>query len=204
MSSFHRSDWLSLASPIVTLMIVVGGYWVGYLQEKGKNRATAEDIGKLTRAVEDIKTENAARLAEISHQNAVLIEQLKSQNQLRAAAIDRRLQAHQEAYELWRKLIGAMHSDDYDKVVLECQTWWDQNCLYLEKEPRQEFYQAYMFAGSVRQRSLYGSGMSQDALNVAIENERKIYECGNVIVRAVELPALADGAEGKRATAESR
>lgn len=204
MSSFHRSDWLSLASPIVTLMIVAGGYCIAYLQEKGRNRATVEDIGRLTRAVEDIKTENAARLAEISHQNAVLIEQLKSQNHLRAAAIDRRLQAHQEAYELWRKLIGAMHSDDYGKVVLACQTWWDQNCLYLEKEPRQEFYQAYMFAGSVRQRSQYSDRMSQDALDVARENERKIYECGNVIVRAVELPALADGAEGKRTTAESR
>jgi hypothetical protein len=26
MSSFHRSDWLSVVSPIVTLLIVAGGY----------------------------------------------------------------------------------------------------------------------------------------------------------------------------------
>jgi hypothetical protein len=75
MSSFHRSDWLSVVSPIVTLLIVAGGYYIAYFQEKGKNRAAAEDVGKLTRVVESIKKENAAQLAEISHQNAVLIEQ---------------------------------------------------------------------------------------------------------------------------------
>jgi hypothetical protein len=56
MRSFHRSDWLSVASPIVT-----GGYYIAYFQEKRKNRAAAEDIDKLTRVAESIKTENTAQ-----------------------------------------------------------------------------------------------------------------------------------------------
>jgi hypothetical protein len=186
---------------LVTMITAGGGAYFGtYLREKRKNRATAEDIDRLTRAVEAIKTENAAQLAELAHQNGIVIEQLKARHQLRVAAIDRRLAAHQEAYELWRTLISTMHSSSssFATTVMACQTWWDRNCLYLESEPRQAFYTAYMMAGSVRQRSEYGSSMSQDALKAASEHERKIYECGEIIVQAVALPSLAAGAEKER------
>jgi hypothetical protein len=122
MSSFHRSDWLSVVSPIVTLLIVAGGYVVRYMQEKGKNRAAVEDIGELTRIVDAIKTENATRLASISHQNAVLIEQLKAKHELRFAAVDRRLQAHQEAFSRWRKLVANVHHEAIGPVAIECQS----------------------------------------------------------------------------------
>lgn len=191
MSSFHRTEWLALASPIVTLLIVASGYVVSYMQEKGKNRATSKDIGELTRTVEDIKAENAARLAEISHQNAVLIEQLKATHELRFAAVDRRLQAHQEAFSRWRKLIANIHKEDIGPVAVECQTWWNDNALYLEPEVRNAFNRAYFAA--LDHRALLESSRGSGANHEPIEdNMHLVLTLGDVIMRAVALPSLTE------------
>ena len=177
---------------LVTLVVAgVGAYFGAYLREKGKNRATVEDIDRLTRVVESIKTENAARLAEISHQNAVLIEQLKSQNQLRLAAVDRRLQAHQEAFVHWRRLVAVAHSEEVGKVVMECQTWWEQNALYLEPQVRDAFNRAYHAAAA--HRSLVHIQYHDVAsLANANENWQLVMAPGDIIMEAVALPALND------------
>ena len=70
-----------------------GAYFGTYLREKGKNLATKEDLAELTRIVEAIKNEHAKEL-----------EVVKGRQQLRMAALDKRLQAHQEAFALWRRL----------------------------------------------------------------------------------------------------
>jgi hypothetical protein len=189
MSSFHRSDWLSLASPIVTLLIVVGGYGLAYLQEKGKNRAMAEDIDRLTRTVESIKTENAVSLANLAHQNGLLLEQLKSRQQLRVAAIDKRLQAHQEAFTRWRRLIAVAHSEKVGEVVVECQTWWEQNALYLEPQVRDAFNRAYFAAATHRSLVNVPSRDESTAADVR-ENWRLMLAAGDIIMEAVALPAL--------------
>ncbi|HDR8983186.1 hypothetical protein QZM46_07630 [Burkholderia vietnamiensis] len=207
MSSFHRTEWLAVASPIVTLLIVASGYVVSYMQEKGKNRAVSKDIGKLTRTVEDIKTENAARLAAISHQNAVLIEQLKATHELRFAAVDRRLQAHQEAFSRWRKLIANIHKEDIGPVAVECQAWWNDNALYLEPEVRNAFNRAYFAA--LDHRTLLESGRGAGTDHKPIEdNMRLVLTLGDVIMRAVALPSLTEhetktaGAQVPRKTSE--
>jgi hypothetical protein len=191
MSSFHRTDWLAVVSPIVTLLIVASGYIVSYMQEKGKNRATAQDIDKLTRTVESIKTENAERLAAISHQNAVLIEQLKATHELRFAAVNRRLQAHQEAFSRWRKLIANIHKESIGAVAVECQTWWNDNALYLEPEVRNAFNRAYFAA--LDHRALLDSGREARTDHKPSEdNMQLVLTLGDVIMRAVALPSLTE------------
>jgi len=191
MSSFHRSDWLSVVSPIVTLLVVAGGYYVAYFQEKGKNRAAAEDIDKLTRAVEDIKTENARQLAEIQHQNNLLLEGLKVKNQLRLAAIDKRLQAHQDAFRLWRMLYAKTNSDDIRSVVAECVDWWERNCLYLEESARDAFGRAMW---SANDHKVFLQMPPGDPATIAAiqKNWSNIASAGNVILSAVELPGLTE------------
>ncbi|MEX3689323.1 hypothetical protein AB3X91_39725 [Paraburkholderia sp. BR14263] len=191
MSSFHRSDWLSVVSPIVTLLIVASGYVVSYMQEKGKNRATVEDIDKLTRIVEDIKTENASRLASISHQNAVLIEQLKAKHELRFAAVDRRLQAHQEAFSRWRKLVANVNDEKIGPVAVECQAWWNDNALYLEPEVRNAFNRAY-FAALDHRVLVEGGRVTGGGLESIEENMRVVLTLGDIIMRAVALPSLTE------------
>ena len=59
---------------------------------------------------------------------------------LRLAAVEKRLAAHQEAYALWCRLLSALHSQDrvHDAAV-ECQAWWEKNCLFLDPKSRRAF-----------------------------------------------------------------
>ena len=128
--------------------IVAGGivfyilkfYVSSYLSEKAKNLATREDIAAITSEIERVRV-----------QYTILVEELKARHQLRMAALDRRLQAHQEAFTLWRELFGNTHSEEVGKSVLKCQAWWEANCIYLEPKVRQGFVDAYSAAHSHNQ-----------------------------------------------------
>jgi hypothetical protein len=151
-------------------------YLESYLTEKGKNLATKEDIKDITHQVEAIK-----------NQYAQLLEEQKARNQLRLAAIDRRLQAHQEAYSLWRKLIAYVHSDENSGVVMECQTWWSQNCLYLGAQARAAFRDGYEAAYN-------HPALVKDHSNASLvkENWKILIRAGPKIVEAAELPSLGE------------
>jgi hypothetical protein len=109
------------------------------------------------------------------------------QNQLRLAAVEKRLEAHQQAYALWRKLI---FSDDdkktLDPVVLECQTWWNNNCLYLTPEARHAFFTAFMLA-PLRPQLL----KSRDTTAIK-DNFKQITIAGEIIVKGNSLPTIGD------------
>lgn len=146
----------------------------GYLGEKGKNLATKEDIEHITDKIESVKT-----------QYALLVEAAKVDNQLRVAALDTRLQKAQQAFALWRKLFKSTHSSQCATVVLECQSWWEENCLYLEPLAREAFSAAYT-AASMHQNLLE---IRSDAEAVKA-NFSKIKLAGEVIVKSVSLPGL--------------
>ena len=127
-----------------SLGVVIGGfivfyftkpYLISYLTKKAENLATKEDIASITDQVELVKS-----------QYSVILENIKAKNQLRLAALDKRLQVHQEAFTLWRELFGAIHSPDIGKAVIICQEWWGKNCIYLEPEVRRAFTDAYTAA----------------------------------------------------------
>ncbi len=147
-----------------------------YLSEKGKNLATKEDIGKITALVEEVKAPYNQ-----------LLEELRARHQLRLAAIDRRLQAHQESFALWRQLIGAVHTDNASSAVITCQQWWEQNCLYLEPEVREAFVRAYTAVGA------HGSLLQDRTGTEAIkQNWREIIRFPEVLFPAVQLPPLSE------------
>lgn len=146
-----------------------------YLNEKAKNLATREDIAQITEEIERVKT-----------QYAFLIEELKAKHQLRLAAIERRLQAHQEAFVLWRELIAKAHSEEIGQTVIKCQTWWENNCLFLEPSVREAFSDAYS-AAHMHSALLRGGFSARDQ---AKENWERITKAGQLIVEAVQLPGL--------------
>ena len=92
-------DYVSLVL-VFCVGALFGKYLPSYLSKKGENLATKEDIAEITREVERVKSEHTERLEGIA-------EHLRYRNQLRLAALDRRLQAHQEAYALWQNLMTA-------------------------------------------------------------------------------------------------
>jgi hypothetical protein len=158
-----------------------------YFSEKAKNLATREDIATITNEIERIKAQHANQIQAVIHQYNLLLEAKKGQNLLRLAALERRLQAHQDAFELWRKLLSAAHGPDTGNVVMECQEWWNKNCLYLEAEARNAFNMAYHSAHM-------HEGLKQDPSNLSLvtDNWTKIMAAGDIIVKSVDLPPIAE------------
>jgi hypothetical protein len=151
-------------------------YLSSYLGEKAKNLATKEDIAAITREVERVRVPYFA-----------LVEELKARHQLRLAAVDKRLQAHQEAFVRWLSLVAATHSDQVDAEALKCQEWWGQNCIYLEPKVREGFVQAYRAA---RDHNSIVRNRSDSKL--VIDNWSRITALPDLIFQAVQLPGLSD------------
>lgn len=103
------------------------------------------------------------------------------------AALDRRLQAHQEAFALWREVLNNTHTEGIGKVVLKCQDWWEKNCLYLEPQVREAFVAAYSAAHS---HSAYVQGRAEAAL--IKDNWEQIIKFPNILFEAVQLPPLSE------------
>ena len=160
-------------------------YLPNYIDQKARNLANKEDIGKITDEVEKVKTEYARSLQDVILQNNVLLEQMKGRHQLRLAAAEQRIQAHQEAFKLWRKIGANVHRNEIHGVITECQEWWENKCLYLSPDARKAFYAAYITAVGYRELDP----------KVKREEWKHIKEAGEVIVRAAELPSLGLDAE---------
>lgn len=160
-----------------------------YFKQKGNNLATLEDIGEITNKIEKVKSEYTERLENLSHQNKLIIEQGSRRHQLRLAALDKRLEAHQEAYYLWRELIHTAHDrSKIFEVVLKCQEWWEKNCLFLDATVREAFNKAYVAANT--HKDFVDSHSNPDLVR---DNWAIIKNAGEVIVKAVELPPIAEG-----------
>ena len=167
---------LGSAITLVVVGVLFKSYLFTYLAKKGENLATKEDVAAITHEVERVRT-----------QYTVLVEDTKAKHQLRMSALDRRLQAHQEAFAHWRELMGATHTEDIGAAVVKCQAWWEQNCLYLEPKVREAFVTAYSAANS---HNSYVE-MRADAQFIK-ENWKRITEFPNLVFEAVQLPPLSE------------
>jgi len=172
---------------LIFIGFLVGQFLPSYLREKGKNLATKDDIGRITRKVEEVKAEYNERLQELAHQNNFLLEQTKGRQQLRAAAIEKRLQAHQEAYSLWRQMISKVHSDENVDIVMACQDWYNANCLYLDQASRAAFRNAY--GALAIHPTLLRAREDKESIK---RNFIDITSAGEVIVNGAELPSLGE------------
>ena len=160
----------AVAAGVVFLLLK--NYATKYLQEKGKNLATLEDIAEITRRTETVKTE------------------FSSQERLRFAAMERRLQAHQEAYGLARRLAADTQNRGEDRLaatVAECSIWFNANALYLEPDARHAFFRASHAASTHKN---YEPGPNWNGEDRSV-NWKKIAEAEDIIARCVGLPPLS-------------
>lgn len=116
----------------------------------------------------------------IDHKYAKALELFKTRNQLRLSALDERLRAHQEAYQLWREINTHLGTDEIQGVVERCDEWWGQKCLYLEPETREAFLNAWAKARILKHLSP----------SLVTEAHKSINDAGAVIERSVALPPL--------------
>lgn len=76
----------------------------------------------------------------------ISIEKIKYERSYRYyfAALDQKLKAHQEAYNLSRGLPEAAHKSlTNHSFTTKCEKWYGENCLYLEPEARDAFFKAF-------------------------------------------------------------
>lgn len=185
--------WNTLSSFGVGALVSGAVVWVTakhyafpYLGRKAQNLADKEDIKELTHQVEQVK-----------RQHAEILETVKVQNQLRMAAVDRRLQAHQEAFGKLRELVKYGQHPKIATKVADCEEWWEKNCLYLEPKAREAFNNAY-WAASVHQTLVQASqfqmNWSPEQVKQNIENMTanwsRVLKALDVVLESVALPPL--------------
>lgn len=159
---------------IIISLIIIKSYLPSYFSEKGKNLATSEDIAIITQKIENIR-----------HEYNSLIEEFKARHQLRVASLDRRLQAHQEAFRFWKQLVDEPYSSN--KAAIECQDWWINNCLYLEPTVRQSFVDSYTSA--IIRNALIECNADKD---IVTKTDKKVQDFPNILFAAIQLPSLSD------------
>jgi hypothetical protein len=170
MLTFISSGAATLVVALISMRFLKR-YLSAYVDEKGKNLATKEDIGAITREVEAVR-----------HDYSALLEQMKARNQLRMAALDTRLRVHQQAFANWRRLFTSS-GDEMEAVAQECRDWWNLNCVYLEPTVRGAYLDA------INQEYMRRATKSVDAL---AEHLDKMFAFPNLLFKAIQLPPLSE------------
>lgn len=172
---------------LFAIISAAAGAAVGaYLKKWGELKAINEKFATLREQQRVV----AADAAAIKGRFDKLIENQKFHNQLRASALERRLDAHQKAFALWRKLMSKIYTDECAVVVLECQTFWEENCVFLGPETDEAFFRAFMAA--VGHRDMLSQRVPAKEITA---NWQVISNAAAVIRREVALPALAVSVE---------
>lgn len=109
-------------------------------------------------------------------------------NQLRLAALEKRLETHQEAYTLWANLFQKINdekSEELNEQIRICDDWWHKKCLYLDPKSREAFKEALSLAN-------YYKFMYQNDSKKKEEIFKKIYIVRELLVKGVGLPSLGE------------
>lgn len=184
---------------IILFFFLLKNYLPSYFSEKGKNLATKEDIAVITKQSEEIKNLYSKQMENLVQQNRIILEEYKNKNQLRLAALDKRLEAHQKAYVLWKEAAHSIHnSDKINEIVIECQNWWHNNCLYLTADARDAFWNSFM-AASLHKDLLesHKAIRSEETKKEVKENWHTIMQAGRIIAEGVTLPPTNEQLEIK-------
>jgi len=105
------------------------------------------------------------------------------------AALDRRLQAYQEAYTNWVLLITNLRNEKFENVSQECREWWNRNCIYLGPEARNAFIKTVNLSYHLLEiEKTYPKNVE---LNERIkETTLFLLNVGNIIAKEAELPPI--------------
>lgn len=164
-----------IAGCVVFLLIKY--FLPGYLSEKGKNLATKDDISEITDKIESVKAEYSKEIETFLHHN-----------RLKLAAFDRRLETYQQAYTLWLKLRRSVHNKEKSfEMVIECQKWWENNCIYLDSNSRNDFIDS--IHAVALHPDLTGGKATKDEVK---ENWEYINKCGESLLKGAGLPSIGE------------
>ena len=171
---------------MLVFVCVMIPFLVAYSKQSARNLAAMESLKKLTDIVEGVKVDYTIRIKALEHENAIILEGVKGRLSLSLAALEKRMQAHQEAYELWWRLRRAAHKDleKATAVVVEAQEWWVKHCIFLDAASREAFWVATNCA--FQHKDLVAS----KDFKLIQQNWDRIEIVGQLLVKGVDLPPV--------------
>lgn len=155
----HYMNWLEVA-PLITFLGVLVTLLITFLNSRAINKQN-----RIT---------------------SMLVETFKAHGQFQMACIDRRLQAHQEAFVFWSKLMKPPSDDEFMRTNSEASIWWDHNCLYLDPIVQQAFLRSIVAAKS--HHVLIRNKGGQDSIS---EHWAEFERFPKVLFEAIKLPPLS-------------
>lgn len=175
---------------ILSLCIgAAAAYFGAHLAEKGKNRATKEDIGEITKAVEIAKSEFSKQL-----------EDLKAHHQLRMVAAERRIQAHQTAFQIGSQIYQRIHNfpdNEWEATVQNAVHFYEAHALFLGTQTRKAFIKTVNSAKTFRalkqasgQTFIYGKEDCTPEQKELRKQFDQMLQLFDYVATEVELPAI--------------
>jgi len=143
----------------------------------------------------------------LSKRHQEKIFSLERKDKMKLIAIEKRLEAHQQALVHWYSLRDVIHNyddDDRKKVVNSAFDFWYSKCLYLEKQTRDKFYEA----ASIVDRYPMNLRLFREAIdeterksmsNLLNEQWNKFHDLHPIIFSEVELEPINSPDKGKKA-----
>jgi hypothetical protein len=105
----------------------------------------------------------------------------------RLAALEKRLEAHQEAYRLWHEMVLALNDPGKGpETAVRCQHWWFSHCLYLDANVREEFF------ACAQEAFVYCDLKMPDKREETKARFERIYRVFDLLEMGVQLPAISD------------
>ena len=181
-SALNQASWIKWWHLLLWMILsAIGGYLGSFINEKGKNLATKEDIGRITNEIEKVKSIYTKE-----------IEAMREKQQLKLSTVEKRLEAHQGAFRLWYDLMWSLNDDEKRAVQAEkCENWWVDNLFYLDKKSSDAFKRAASVANT------FGEYKARDK-DAAVERKkafREMHKVGNYLREGIGLPHLEDEGE---------
>jgi len=129
----------------------------------------------------------------------LVIFRIDRKDKFRFAAIERRLEAHQEAFKFWYELLSVIHKPGENKVkqdvLNEAYDFWENNALFLEKRTRKNFREAinivsFYHGDLIYEREATEPEDKRKAKQRYIENWYYFMDLIDIIQQEVELEPL--------------
>ena len=108
-------------------------------------------------------------------------------DKFRLAALDKRLEVHQQAFTLWRELMWSTNEErKLSEEIRKCQLFWKENCLYLDPKSRSSCLSAVNLAAIFNMERDHVKSKERIEIMEEIRNALEDLEIG------VGLPAIGD------------
>jgi hypothetical protein len=105
-------------------------------------------------------------------------------DRFKLVALEKRLAVHQKGFSLWNELIWLLHKPrERPEIIIECQNWWNENCLYLDKKSRKAFKQNLLIAAEFE--AYKDSGEAEKAFKAIMDTLKYLSE-------GVNLPSIGE------------